>query len=107
MLDWLYNRVSNAVIKRLEEWLSKPKNIEQLTLLVDNLFDREVKRLMASVSASQKGGIPELGTGSGGIDIAGLLTGKGGLSSKKLIGTAIQWLLQSKQGQQTQSGSLP
>lgn len=100
MLDWFYNRLADSMISRLEVWLSDPKNIEQLTNLADSLADREIKRVIMSVTASQKGGVE--GVEQPGIGIESLLSGRGGLSSKKLVGLGIQWWLNK---QKVQSGA--
>lgn len=107
MFNWFYKRISNAVIENLQEWLQEPKNIEELTKLVDALFDRELKRLMSSLGGAQKSGA-EQPTEIGGIDIQKLLTGKGGISSKKLIGMGLQWWMDRQKGEQgSNQGGLP
>lgn len=107
MFEWLWDRIGQAVIAKLEEWLQEPRNIEELTKMVDTLFDRELKRMIGSLGGAQKSGA-EQSSEMGGIDLQNLLTGRGGLSSKKLIGLGLNWLINKQKGNQdSKHSSLP
>lgn len=103
MFDWFYNKIADSIILRLEAWLSDPKNIQQLTNLIDSMADREIKRVIQSFSGAQKGGILPEGTESPKFDISRLMSGRGGLSSKKIIGQLIGGWIQGAMSKGSES----
>lgn len=113
MFDWFWNRVEkrigDTIISRIESWLEEPKNINQLTKLTDALVDRQMHRVMSSLGAAQKGVGSQPSIAETPFDVGDLL-GKGGISSKKLVGIGLKWALEKygKGGQnEANSGRLP
>lgn len=100
--DWVYRRIAEGVIGEIEAWLQNPDNIKQLTALADALVDREVKRLIGSFAGAQKGMVQ---APQEGLDLGGLLTSRGGISSKKVLGLILNKFLVG--GTEPKSGSLP
>jgi len=101
MLDWLYKKLAKALVNEFEVWIQEPSHIEQITKLADAIFDREMKRLIGSVAGAQKDGAD---TQQG---LQSLLSGKGGISSKKLIGLGLQWWLDKQKQDKTKLQTLP
>lgn len=103
MFGWLWKRIGEAVIGEIEDWLQKPENIEQLTKLADALVDRQMQRLYGKLGGEQKGLV---GASEGGLDLGNLVTSRGGISGKKILGLILSRFLGGARGEQ-RSGGLP
>jgi len=82
--------------------MQDPDNIEEITKLTDALVDRQMQRLYGSLSK-----IKPSGTGGTVPDIASMITGRGGISGKKVMGFLINRFLQGKMGSEEKKTGLP
>ncbi len=103
MFNWLYVRIGKAVVGEFEAWMQDPENIKELTKMTDALVDRQMQRLYGSLGGVQQ---PKSLQPGGKMDISSLITSRGGLSGKKILGYFLQNFLAGKQKGQKQ-GALP